>query len=1094
MSATLHLLPHGTDKTEEVLSILRAVADSRGDLPRIWVLLATGRQELRFRQRLIDDDLAASVYCNIEFFNFYSLNARLLKRAGQPVRRLNHLMRFGLLRHLSQQMLMAGELRYFHRIADTRGFVSVLAELFDELKQSRVEVEAFAAAAKNDKDRDIAAIYRRYQALLRSSDLVDLEGEGWLALARLQRQPEIVGDVDLLLVDGYDQFTLVQAQTLAALARGVKHAHITLTASSNSGLDNPHARSRLARKNLSDAFAMAELNLDLRHVEATIGTRHPDLEQLGQKIFGDTPVQASSGAIQLIAMPDPAEEVKAVLRVVKKQLLAQVPPDNILIALRDWERYAPYFETGRQEYELPLLMHYQPVYANTPVIAALIDLLNLAPRFRRRDLLDVIRSPYFDTGLTPEAIDLLDRISLEQQFLGGGAADWLEIIDLARHLSLGENDDTRLTSLTAAQADDLHLRLEVFFAGVRPPEHAMLSDYIQWLADLLGSDPRAAPDELHQTLDEQAFSLKIIRRAWRHERTNPEIVRRDISALDGLKRILCDMQASDDVLHMTVGASAKLDREKFNSDLVYALETEADPLFSTPRTGQVLVTTATEARGLPHPHVYILGLSDAVFPAALVEDPLYLDSEREAMQGRGIPMATQVERIDDQGLFLELISLPRRSLTLSRPAYQAGKVWLESHLWRAVTNVFPDLPIESRLVGSTIYPEQAANASELMLAIADQLNTSDAAQAEMGLCARNWLRSRADHSAAWCRIERGRRVELGRLSFAHFDKYSGVLSHPALLDELTHRLGEDRVWSASQLKDFGLCAFRFFAKRLLKLEEIAEPEKGMGSIQLGAIYHKILEETYRKIRSRGLDIDAVNQDTALGILAAVADDILPQAPDRFKFRETSTWTEEMQLHQKRLEGLIKHDFSSDSPLRAFGQPRHVYRQEEFYDEVLISIEAGMTPLRVNARIDRIDNADGKLIVVDYKSGSTPINRREMEIGRDFQMMIYMRTLISEFEDMGADEDVAGGLFWHLRNLKVSGVFETENEEDIAAIETARAHIAQNLKMGRAGQFPVHATELENGKCSRYCEFSHLCRMNVTNRSKMPPAMPEPTEN
>ena len=457
-------------------------------------------------------------------------------------------------------------------------------------------------------------------------------------------------------------------------------------------------------------------------------------------------------------------------------------------------------------------------------------------------------------------------------------------------------------------------------------------------------------------------------------------------------------------------------------------------------------------------------------------------------------MATQVERIDDQGLFLELISLPQRTLTLSRPTYQAGKVWLESHLWRAVTNVFPDIPTESRSAGSTINPEQAANASELMLAIADQLNASDAVQAEMGLRARNWLRSRADHSLAWHRIERGRRVELGRLSFAHFDKFSGVLSHPALLDELAHRLGEDRVWTASQLKDFGLCAFRFFAKRLLKLEEIVEPEKGMGSIQLGALYHKILEETYRKIRSRGLDIDAVNQDTALSILAEVADDILPQAPDRFNFRETSTWTEEMQLHQKRLEGLIKHDFSPDSPLSAFGQPRYVYRQEEFYDDVLISLQAGMTPLRVNARIDRIDNADGKLIVVDYKSGSTPINRREMEIGRDFQMMIYMRTVMSEIEDMGADEDVAGGLFWHLRNLKVSGVFETENEEDIAAIETARAHIAHNLKMGRAGQFPVHATELENGKCSRYCEFSHLCRMNVTNPSKKPPAVPEPTEN
>ena len=37
-----------------------------------------------------------------------------------------------------------------------------------------------------------------------------------------------------------------------------------------------------------------------------------------------------------------------------------------------------------------------------------------------------------------------------------------------------------------------------------------------------------------------------------------------------------------------------------------------------------------------------------------------------------------------RGLFYELISLPTESLTLSRPTIQGGKVWLESHLWRAV--------------------------------------------------------------------------------------------------------------------------------------------------------------------------------------------------------------------------------------------------------------------------------------------------------------------------------------------------------------------------------------------------------------------------
>ena len=54
----------------------------------------------------------------------------------------------------------------------------------------------------------------------------------------------------------------------------------------------------------------------------------------------------------------------------------------------------------------------------------------------------------------------------------------------------------------------------------------------------------------------------------------------------------------------------------------------------------------------------------------------------------------------------------------------------------------------------------------------------------------------------------------------------------------------------------------------------------------------------------------------------------------------------------------------------------------------------MRPLRVRGYIDRVESVDGRAVVVDYKSGTTPIPRREMEIGRDFQMMVYVLSLES----------------------------------------------------------------------------------------------------
>ena len=1090
MTATLHLAPVGRDKTEQAIALLRQATDARaGELPKVWVLLATRRQELSFRQRLIDADDGRSVYFNIEFFNFYSLNARLLKIAGTPARRLDRLTRHSLLRQLLAEMLADAQLPYFHRIAETRGFVSVAADLIDELKQSRVDVDDFAAAARSEKDLEIAAIYRSYQDRLRQSELADVEGEGWLALAKLKERNDIVADVNLLLVDGYDQFTPVQAQLLAEFARAGRPLHITLTALDGADSGLVPRRSNLARQRLEREFAAAGVVLERQTVAAEAVNRHPDLQQLSAEIFRQLPAGPSGGAIKLIARPDPAAEVKAVLRAIKRLLLSGARADDILVALRDWGRYASYFESGRDEYDLPLLLHDEGALQRAPVIAALIDLLGLAPRFRRRDLLDILRSPYIDCGLAPEQIDLLERISLDQQFPGGGPADWLDIIHLAQRRDGDAHGEDEWTTLSAEQADDLAYRLAAFMRAVSAPPASPLPEYIHWLSGLLGADPQ------HDGQAESgAYSLKIIMRAWDHEREHPGLVQRDIKALNSLKAILRDMLASDAVLRATFHQHQPVAWVRFRADLIHALGTQTDQRAGLARAGKVLVTTASEARGLPHDHVFIPGLAEGVFPAEASEDPLYLDSEREQLQARGIPLGTRAERIDDRGLFYELISLPRRSLTLSRPTFQAGRVWIESHLWRAVTDVFDNLPLETRAVGAVIDLTESANSAELMLALSDRLNSQDAGESESALRARNWLLAQSGQAVAWRRLKRHRYIERGRLSNAPFDRFSGILSQPELLAETARLLSEERAFSASRLKDYGLCGFRYFAKRLLRLEELEEPEAGVDALQLGLLNHSILERTYKRIAARGLAISEENRAEALRIFDEAAAQSLRDAPADFNFRATAAWPQEQQILLTRLRALVEKDFSEDSPLNRFGDARHVSELERYFSEVAIDLPEGMAPLRVNGFIDRIDLVDEQLVVVDYKSGSTKINRDEMEAGRDFQMLIYTEALSKALAAAGSRAQVAGGLFWHLRGLDASGVFAVDNADDIAALEMAKSHIAQNLRQGRAGQFPAHASKLENGKCARYCEFSRLCRRQVSGRHKPLPPTRAPNED
>src|SRR5690606_33939652 len=136
--------------------------------------------------------------------------------------------RAGLIRALLTERYRDGR-GIFASIAETPGFVQIIGAFLYELKQNLILPEDFAAAARTDKEHELAQIYTGYQNLLRQHALVDREGEGWLALEAVNEQPERVRDVDLLIVDGYDQFNHLQTNLLAALGLGVGEMLITLT-------------------------------------------------------------------------------------------------------------------------------------------------------------------------------------------------------------------------------------------------------------------------------------------------------------------------------------------------------------------------------------------------------------------------------------------------------------------------------------------------------------------------------------------------------------------------------------------------------------------------------------------------------------------------------------------------------------------------------------------------------------------------------------------------------------------------------------------------------------------------------------------------
>lgn len=1088
MTARIVLAPIGADKTDIALRRLTDILEGK-PLARVWVLLPTKRQEDAFRQRLAEWDDDRRIYFNIEFFNFYELYERLLDMAGWPVRALSDAARAGLLRGVIRDLAREGLLAVFGRIAHTPGFVRVVAELVDELKQGEIDPRIFAERGVSAKDAELARIYDLYQQRLQQYNLVDIDGQGWLSAEAVQAAPGMLASLELLLVDGFDQFTPLQAHLLKLLADQAAETLITLT---TVPVREQTVGRRFLRtlRQLEEQFAPDPLLVEILTTDSA-HDRPADLRRLIDQVFRlDSVPQPAQDGITLLEAPDPAHEVRAVLRRVKRLLLDGVAPDEVLIALRDWERYYPHFSTYSQVYGLPLALHYGYPLKENPAIAALLNLLALHEQdFPRSQVIDILHSPYFKLpGFTQERIALLERISL-RFMVTGGRGQWLDAVERASRPLRREDADGDEALLSGDEAADLYHDLSDFFNAVTPPPHATTADYILWLELLIGQDPerdRETGLEAEQEIEQEGYTLDMIA-ALRADHAPAHIAARDAAAMQTFKTVLRSLLVAREVLRPFEGEDGPAEWSAFAADLTAAVGAAAVAVRPN-RAGRVLVTTATDARGLPHRHVFVLGLSEGIFPAQIGEDPLYLDHERQRLG-----LLTRDERAADDGLFYELICQARDGLTLSRPAVRDGNPWMESHLWRGVTALFSDSAemIAAHRLGSgqVAAARDAATLEEAALAVSDELNQPLSLLGDSARGTYNWFLRAAP--AYWGHLRRARAIEARRMDRSPFDRFSGVLDSPALLAYISDELGPARVWSATQFNEFGACGFRFFASRLLKLEALEEPEAGMTVSQRGTLYHDILEKTYKQVREFGLNIAPENTDKALHILNGVSAEIFDSAPETIGFREEALWPYvRRELHQKLID-LVTQDFNGTGPADKHFAGEN--QRQPYWLEIAFGLDGGRSinidlgdevgPVRVHGYIDRIDVRDGAGIIIDYKSGSTPIRVDEMETGRNAQMLLYLMAAERLLGDEGLR--LAGGMFWHLSSNTSSGALRVD-EDGQQSIDRAISRLADHVWRARRGDFAVSPSKPEEGRCVRYCEFSRLCRVAITQRAKAGP--------
>ena len=124
------------------------------------------------------------------------------------------------------------ELRYFDPIADSGGFLDLLAGFIQEFKRLEIWPEELAEACgrlPSQKDRELFGIYESYQRLLNDHHLYDAQGQFWSARALLRDgQLPPFQRLRHVFVDGFTDFTRTEHEMLEILAGRVDSLTISL--------------------------------------------------------------------------------------------------------------------------------------------------------------------------------------------------------------------------------------------------------------------------------------------------------------------------------------------------------------------------------------------------------------------------------------------------------------------------------------------------------------------------------------------------------------------------------------------------------------------------------------------------------------------------------------------------------------------------------------------------------------------------------------------------------------------------------------------------------------------------------------------------
>ena len=458
--------------------------------------------------------------------------------------------------------------------------------------------------------------------------------------------------------------------------------------------------------------------------------------------------------------------------------------------------------------------------------------------------------------------------------------------------------------------------------------------------------------------------------------------------------------------------------------------------------GGVLFAPMHTLHGLRFAHLAVGGLVEGEFPAPRRARPLLDTRAREALSKAGLHLPPEARALEDE-LWHSVTTRPDESLSAWRSRLDdRGRPRASSYYLDTLDGPHIDL-------AGPIAPEAAASARELATALTVRWSEGE--------------QRRPLRHAAWPAVRDAVRVEQRRRSFRGAGAHEGVLPAASLL-RLT---APDSVWSATRFESYRTCPFQFFSRYGLRLQEVDQEMDAADAATRGTVIHAILEAVLQPLVDGGERLGPETIEGVLDRLGAIGRGIWDQAPERYGFGQAALWRLDGTRTLAQVGELLRREAEQNARIGVT-----VIAGAEL--ELDADLGEGDAPLRVRAKIDRVDRGEGLVQIVDYKSGRA-IARQDAETGHRLQLQIYAQLAVEHFE-----EPRAVARYAYLDPPATGWQIDTDDEPG-AELLTQALHAVRAVRTSVAdGDFRVAPTV---PSCPSYCDFQHICRVNQFSRWK-----------